>query len=155
MTYFHHFFWTIDGVLTFNSPEARRSKVDTRSWGTPASSSSLTQMWEVSSVRQDLRKYLDIISVDPGLDATQRQCPALRSSFWPAWTPQARLQWVQDHSSFQPPTSSSNTWRRKGLKKLCQSHLVVSMSIFFASSNLLKARILSKESFLRLMSMAT
>ena len=42
-------------VVTFNSPEARLSKVDTRSWGTPASSSSFTQMWEVSSLRQDLR----------------------------------------------------------------------------------------------------
>ena len=87
--------------------------------------------------------------------STWRQCSALRSFFWPSWTPQARLQWVQDHSSFQPLTSSSNTWRRIGLKKLCQSHLVVSMSIFFASSDLLKARILSKESFLRLMSMPT
>ena len=35
------------------------------------------------------------------------------------------------------------------------SYLVVSMSMCFASSNLLKARILSKESFLRLMSMST
>ena len=36
-----------------------------------------------------------------------------------------------------------------------ESYLVVSMSMCFASSNLLKARILSKESFLRLMSMYT
>ena len=43
-------------VVTFNSPEARLSKVDTRSWGTPASSSSFTQMCVLSSLIQDLRQ---------------------------------------------------------------------------------------------------
>ena len=43
-------------VVTFNSPEARHSKVDTRSRDTPASSSSFTQMCVLSSLIQDLRQ---------------------------------------------------------------------------------------------------
>ena len=52
LEYISRFFWS---AITFNSLEALRSKVDTRSRGTPASSSSFTQMWEVSSLRHDLR----------------------------------------------------------------------------------------------------
>ena len=45
-------------VVTFNSPEACRSKVDTRSWGTPASSSSFTQMCVLSALIQLVESQL-------------------------------------------------------------------------------------------------
>ena len=102
LEYISRFFWS---AITFNSLEALRSKVDTRSRGTPASSSSFTQMWEVSSLRHDLRSK-EWSSWNTYGFACQGFLPEGNAQFWDLLLHQLELfEFVSSESKAIPLTS--------------------------------------------------